>query len=183
MTNNATLEKSSNKVINSYSKEQIINDLVKEVPQTAIAKQNNISQPRIHQIKKANQAIIDQKKQELIALLPSVVDTVKNDVNTNNRLSKHIALDFTKTTTEQIALKNSLDKTNLNLLRITGISPSQALINYNLTQDNRTQTTVISDNVLNLFSPHAKELIDTEVTTINGDTTNEDNSDNGDKQQ
>lgn len=155
-----------------YAKEQLLNDIAtKRV--TDVAKQYNVSHPRISQIKAENKILIDQKKAELLKLIPNVVETVRDDVNTNSRLSKHIALNFTAVTSEQIALKNSLDKTNVNLLKIAGVIQPQALINYNLNQDNRTQTTVISDNVLGLFAPHAKELIEAEAIATNEDTTNE----------
>ncbi len=158
------------------AKDTLLNDIASK-SNGEVAQKYNLTTGRISQIKKANKHIIDQKQQELISLLPSVVDTVKHDVNTNNRLSKHIALDFKQATTELIALKNNLDKTNINLLKITGIIQPQSLISYNLSQDNRTQTTVISDNVLNMFSNHAETLIDTEVIDTIDDTSSDDGSD------
>jgi hypothetical protein len=66
-----------------------------------------------------------------------------------------------------------------------GIFESQALINYNLSQfnDNRSQSVVFSDNVLSLFAPHAKELIqaiDTEVVEAEGVSDSDGNGDNVD---
>ncbi len=183
MTNDL-LEKplTTNPKINHCHKKEIIDRLVMEEPQRSIAKSYGISQNRIHQINKANQPLIQQKKQEILETLPDVVHTVKTDVNTNKRLSQHIALDFRYVTPELVSLKSVLNKTNDTVLKIAshddkGILPSRTPL-INLTQDNRTQTTVISDNVLNLFSNHAESLVDSEVIDVIEDTTSVEDSGN-----
>ncbi len=105
---------------NPKTKEILLNDIAINKGRD-VAKKYNVTDGRISQIKKANKELIEAKKQELLSQLPTVVDTVKTDLNTNNRLSKHIALDFTAANSDIVALKNSLDKTNLNILKIAGI--------------------------------------------------------------
>ena len=175
-SNVAVLEKPAkqpNKIITPCHKEEILNELAKETSQYQLAETYKISQSRISQIKKENEALVANKKAELIKLLPSVVDVVTDDLAANKLLSKRIRMNPYNVDSEKVALKNTLDKTSVNLLKIAGIFPSQAMINFNQHNDNRTQTTVISDNVLGLFHSHARELIDAEVVDANGDTTND----------
>lgn len=99
------------------SKELFLNDAV-NMRGNEVAKKHGISEGRVSQIKSENKEIIERKKAELISMLPSVVDTVRTDINTNKRLSQHIALDFKAVDKDLVALKTSLDKTNLNILKI-----------------------------------------------------------------
>ena len=145
---------------NSLEELDIINRLAKGEPQHSIAKDYNTQQSRISTLKSINKHKVEEAKQKLLRLIPDIVDTVQTDINTNQRLSKHIALDFTQTTSEQISLKNTLDKTNVNLLRVAGIIQSQALINYNQYNQDNSKTVVIEPAVLNMFANHAKELVD-----------------------
>jgi hypothetical protein len=78
---------------------------------------------------------------------------------------------------EIISYLNHQDNMGLKIMNGVGILQSQSntiLNQYN--QDNRQQTTIISDNVLSLFSGHAEDLIEsdnTEVVDIQGDSDNE----------
>ncbi len=133
---------------NPKSKEAILNDIASK-SNGDVAKKYDLTTGRISQIKSENIEIINQKKAELIKLLPSVVDTVRTDVNTNQRLSKHIALDFKSITPEQISLKNTLDKTNVNVLKLAsedGVSifPSNTMFRFG--DDNSQHITVISES-------------------------------------
>ena len=73
--------KQPNKIITPNHKEEILNELAKETSQYQLAETYKISQSRISQIKKENEVLITNKKAELIKLLPSVVDTVRTDIN------------------------------------------------------------------------------------------------------
>ncbi len=142
-----------------YQKEEILNRLAVNEPHRSIARDFNVSHPRITQINKENKEVIDQKKQELIKQLPNIVDSVKADIETNNRLSKHISLDFTSVDSNLIALKNTLDKTNVNILKIAGIFPSQALLNFNqYNQDNRQVN--VEPSIMGLFSGGFKDSME-----------------------
>ncbi len=112
------------KLANPCAKDDIINRLSKDESSNQIAKDYNVSGQRIRQIKKENQMLIETKKQELIQSLPKVVDIVKKDLDTNYKISSDLNDNYEKATTESIALKNTLDKTNLNLLKIAGIFPT-----------------------------------------------------------
>ncbi len=146
------LEKTIPKPITSYRKEQILDSLVKEIPQRTIASQHSISQPRISKINQENREVITQRKQELLSQLPNVVESVTKDVETNGKLS----IDFSKnidnlTIGEKLQLKAQLDKTNVNILKIAGIFPSNALLNFNqFNQDNRQIN--IEPSIMKLFS-------------------------------
>ncbi len=138
--------------ITRYQKEEILTSLVKEIPQRTIASQHSISQPRISKINQENKEIITQRKQELLSQLPSVVESVTKDVQTNGKLS----IDFSEnidnlTIGEKLQLKAQLDKTNVNILKIAGIFPSNALLNFNqFNQDNRQIN--IEPSIMKLFS-------------------------------
>lgn len=171
--NSAVLERPQ-KLTDINTKNDIINRLANEEPGTHIARSYQVDRSRISQIKAANEVLIKEKKAELVSKLPTVVETVVKDLETNTNLSRHFNGNIDGLTTpEKLQLKTILDRTSVNILKIAGVIQPQALINYNLNQDNRTQTTVISDNVLGLFAPHAKELIEAEAIATNEDTTNE----------
>ncbi len=159
-------------------KAQIITRLVTGETNTSIAKDFNVTHQAISRTKKENQPFINQEQTKLIQLLPTATEIVTDELEANRLLTKRIRIDPYNVDPFKVSLKSELNKTIRDLWKISGILRPQALINVN--QDNRTQTTVISDNVLNLFSPHAKELIDTEVVDTISDTTNEGNSDNPD---
>ena len=154
---------------NTTSRESILNDIASK-SNGDVAKKYNLTTSRISQIKKANQEIIEQKRQELISTLPSVIDTVKTDINTNQRLSKHIALDFTKISTEHIALKNNLDKTNLNLLKAVDIFPSNTMVRIG--DDNSQHLTVISPAFQQFldFQNDNPKVVDTQGDNIDGES-------------
>ena len=112
------------KLHNPLDKEQLLNDISTK-PGIEVANKYNVTNSRISQIKKANQSIIDQKKQEIIATLPTVVEIVANDVNTNKSVSKSLSNDINNLSTQdKLALKTILDKTTVNVLKIAGIYPS-----------------------------------------------------------
>ena len=177
------LEKTIPKPITSYRKEQILDSLVREIPQRTIAGQHSISQPRISKINQENREVITQRKQQLISELPNIVDTIKDDVNTNKRLSRHIALDFTNIDSNLIALKNTLDKTNLNVLKIAregeiGIFPTNALLNFQqFNQDNRQIN--IEPSIMGLFSGGFKDSMEVvDMEEVSNDDDRCDNVDN-----
>ncbi len=138
------------KLANPCAKNDIINRLSTGESSNQIANDYNMSGQRIRQIKKENQKLIDQKKQELIQSLPKVVDIVKKDLDTNYKISSDLNDNYEKATTESIALKNTLDKTNLNLLKITGIFP---------THTNLLNTGKITINQQNVINPYITRLI------------------------
>lgn len=132
------------------TKNDIVDRLSKEETNSSIARSYNVTQGRISQIKSENQAVIDKKKQELILQLPNIVESVRTDIETNNRLSRHISLDFTNINSDLISLKNTLDKTSLNVLKIASIFPTNALLNFNqYNQDNRQIN--IEPSIMGLF--------------------------------
>ncbi len=138
------------KLANPCAKNDIINRLSTGESSNQIANDYNMSGQRIRQIKKENQKLIDQKKQELIQSLPKVVDIVNKDLDTNYKISSDPNDNYKKATTESIALKNTLDKTNLNLLKITGIFP---------THTNLLNTGKITINQQNVINPYITRLI------------------------
>lgn len=154
---------------NPKTKEAVLNDIATK-SNGDCSRKYNLTSGRISQIKRENQDIIEQKRQELIATLPSVIDTVKTDISTNQRLSKHIALDFTQTTTEQIALKNNLDKTNLNLLKAVDIFPSNTMVRIG--DDNSQHLTVISPAFQQFldFQTDNPKVVDTQGDNIDGES-------------
>ncbi len=138
------------KLANPCAKDDIINRLSKDESSNQIAKDYNVSGQRIRQIRKENQMLIETKKQELIQSLPKVVDIVKKDLDTNYKISSDLNDNYGKATTESIALKNILDKTNLNLLKITGIFPPHM---------NLLNTGKITINQQNVINPSITRLI------------------------
>jgi hypothetical protein len=184
-----TLEKTIPKPITSFQKDEIIDKLALEIPQRKIASQHNVSQNRISNINKEQKVEVKKRKLALQALAPNILEEFKYDCLTSTELSKHLyrPKEFPNKTAlqnnQEITYhKNSLSKQKIKILENIGIFESQALINYNLSQfnDNRTQTTVISDNVLNMFSNHAESLVDSEVIDVIEDTTKDEDSDNVD---
>jgi hypothetical protein len=147
------------KLANPCAKDDIINRLSRSESSNQIANDYNVSGQRIRQIKKENQKLIDQKKQELIQLLPKVVDIVKKDLDTNYKISSGLNDNYEKATTESIALKNTLDKTNLNLLKIAGIiQPHTNLTNLgNITVN---QQNVVNPSVIKLISNASLDQLD-----------------------
>ena len=145
---------------NPYHKEQILNKIVASEPYRSIAKDYGISHARISQIKKDNQELINQKKAELISKLPSVIETVTKDVKTNHRLSDNFSDNLDSLTiSEKLQLKAQLDKTNVNILKIASIFPSQALLNFNqYNQDNRSVN--IEPSIMGLFSGGFKDSME-----------------------
>ncbi len=146
--------------LNTIQREEILNSLTKEIPQRQIASQYDTSQTTISRINRENKEVVDQRKQELLSQLPSVVESVTKDVQTNGKLS----IDFSEnidnlTISEKLQLKAQLDKTNVNILKIAGIFPSNALLNFNqYNQDNRSIN--IEPSIMGLFSGGFKDSME-----------------------
>ncbi len=145
-------------IVNTYRKDQVINDLVKETSQYEIAKEYNISQPRVSQIKIENQAIIDQRKQELIGLLPDIVEISRDDIQATKDINKSLRHEINshdegvqKTVTNKLKFKALTQKLSQDVLKIASIYPTNALLNFNqYNQDNRQIN--IEPSILSLFS-------------------------------
>ncbi len=155
------------------TKVDIVNRLANEETNTSIARTYQVNHSRISQIKKENQGLIDQKKAELISKLPSVIETVTKDVKTNHRLSDSFSDNLDSlTVAERLQLKAQLDKTSVNILKISGIFPSQALLNFNqYNQDNRSVN--IEPSIMGLFSSGFNDSM--QVVDMNeGDNTSHD---------
>ena len=165
------------KVINSYRKEEVVKDLIRDEETTyQLADKYGVSQPRISQIKSENREIIEQKKAELIKLLPSVVDTARTDVNTNKRLSNYIALDFKAVDKDLVALKTSLDKTNLNILKLAsedgvGIFPTNTI---RFGDDNSQHLTVVSPAFQQFLDFQSNNQDNSQVIDTQGDNVDDD---------
>lgn len=125
----------------------IVNRIAAGENQTLIAKDHKLSEQRISQIKKQNEAIVEAKKQELIAKLPTVVDTVTEDIDTNKELSTELKHNLHKLDINQkLQLKNQLDKTNANVLKSVGIYQSQsALVNIQNIHNEQTNTLIVPE--------------------------------------
>ncbi len=138
--------------LKTHQREEILNSLTKEIPQRQIAHQYDTSQTTISRINRESKEIIDQRKQELLSQLPSVVESVTKDIKTNGRLSTDFNDNIDSlTVAEKLQLKAQLDKTSVNILKISGIFPSQALLNINqYNQDNRSIN--IEPSIMDLFS-------------------------------
>lgn len=160
------------KLTDLNTKTDIINRLANEEPGTHIARSYGVDRSRISQIKTANEELINKKKAELISKLPSVIETVTKDVKTNHNLSTSFSENIDNlTVAEKLQLKAQLDKTNVNILKIAGIFPSQALLNFNqYNQDNR--TTNIEASIMSLFSggfSDSMQVIDMNDVSNDGD--------------
>ncbi len=158
-------------------KTDIINRLARSETNVSIAKDYNVDHSSISKFKKKNQHTINQEQAKLIELLPTATTIVTDELEANRLLTKRIRIDPYNVDPSKISLKAELNKGLKELWKATGIIQPQSLISYNLSQDNRTQTTVISDNVLNMFGNHAESLVDTEVIDVIEDTTKVNDSD------
>lgn len=129
------------RVITTILKEEVINDLVKEVPQREIASKFGVTQGNISHIKKANEDKIEAKQQEIIDELPTIVETIKTDIDTNKKISSDLNKDYESATSRTINLKSNLDKTNVNVLKIARILDTNTI---QFGDDNSQHVTVIS---------------------------------------
>ena len=153
-------------IVNTYDKGQVINDLVKETSQYQIAKDYNISQPRVSQIKIENQALIDQKKSELINLLPDIVEVSRQDIQDSKDISKTLRTEINsydenvqRAVTNKLKLKALTQKLSQDILKIASIYPTNALLNFNqYNQDNRSIN--IEPSIMGLFSGGFKDSME-----------------------
>lgn len=155
-------------------KNQVIDSLAFGKTSFDIAKEVNYPNSTIRSFHQHNKEAVDKKKQELILQLPNIVESVKTDIETNSRLSRHISLDFTSVDSNLIALKNTLDKVSLNVLKISSIFPTNALLNFNqFNQDNRQVN--IEPSIMGLFSGGFNdnmEVVDMKEVSDSDDVTN-----------
>ena len=156
------------RVLNSIHKEQIKDDLVKQIPQREIATKFGVTQGRIHQIKKANENEIELKQQEIMAELPSVIETIKNDIDTNNKLSQDINKDYKQITPQQVSLKTVLDKNNVNVLKITRILDSNTIQYGDTNIQNNTVVSPAFQSYID-YQSNNPDVVDTKGDTIDGD--------------
>ncbi len=153
-------------IVNTYDKGQVINDLVKEISQYQIAKDYNISQPRVSQIKIENQALIDQKKSELINLLPDIVEVSRQDIQDSKDISKTLRTEINsydeniqRAVTNKLKFKALTQKLCQDVLKIASIFPTSALLNFQqFNQDNRQIN--IEPSIMGLFSGGFKDSME-----------------------
>ncbi len=144
MSENTTLERPQ-KLTDLQTRNDIINRLANNEPGTHIARSYDVDHSNISRIKKANEELIEQKKQELIQALPSVVQTVTKDIKANDKVSSKLHNSINELTVEQqIQLKKQLDRTNENILKVTGILQPQSFIKNQTNIQNNTNQTKIS---------------------------------------
>ncbi len=131
-------------------KNEVINKLAVGKSQTSIAEQIGVNQATISRFAKEDKNIqlIEEQREKLVKVLPDAVENVKTLVEEMQTLP----MDDTKN--RELSYKASKD-----VLKATNIFPSPQFA-HNIYNDNRTQNTVISEKVLDLFAPHAKSLID-----------------------
>ncbi|KKM87453.1 hypothetical protein LCGC14_1268780 [marine sediment metagenome] len=173
----------TNPKINLIHKTDIINRIAKGEPQRSIAKDYDIGQAAVSNIKKANQQTINQQQAELISLLPTATEIVKDELEANILLTKRIRIDPYNVDPFKIALKSELNKTLRDLWKISGIYPSHnTLINTGKItvnqQINPTLTKFIGDSALQQLSKAINtDLVDTTAVTTDSDSPgNVDNS-------
>ncbi len=149
------------KLANPCTKTEIINRLATNESSNQIAKDYNVTSQRIRQIKKENQEKINEIASKLVQEnLPDVYETVRNDVQTMKRIAEKAKENIEKVTDKEMQYKKDNNRTNENIFRSVGVFPAQApsfMFQQNI--DNRQQTAIISDNVLDMFAAHAKTLI------------------------
>lgn len=114
--------------INSYQKSKILHKLALEMPQRTIAKQHNITQPAVSDIKRANEDKIKKVQQELIAAnIENIQSSITDDIENNANL----AVEFKNSksiTSEKVAYKSSVQKNIIKpLLEKIGIYPSNTM--------------------------------------------------------
>ncbi len=133
-----------------HVKDTVVKKLAVGEPQTSIAAQVGVDQSTISRFAKEDENIrlIKEQQEKLVKVLPDAVQNVKDLVTEMPTIPK----DDTKN--RELSYKASQD-----VLKATNIFPSPQFT-HNIYNDNRQQTQIISSNVLDLFSSHAKSLID-----------------------
>ena len=139
-------------------KNDIINRLSTEETNSSIARSYNVTQGRISQIKSENQALIDQKKSELINLLPDIVEVSRQDIQDSKEVSRTLRTEINshdenvqRAVTNKLKFKALTQKLSQDILKIASIFPTSALLNFNqFNQDNRSVN--IEPSIMTLFS-------------------------------
>ena len=157
------------------TKTDIINRLATGETNVSIAKDYNVDHSSISLVKKKNQHIINQQQAELISLLPTATEIVKDELEANILLTKRIRIDPYNVDPFKIALKSELNKTLRDLWKISGIYPSHnMLVNTGkITVNNTinpTLTKFIGDSALNALTKAIS--IDTTAEELPGNVDN-----------
>ncbi len=162
------------KLANPCHKLDIINRLSTGESSNQIASDFNVSGQRIRQIKKANRQLIEQKTQELIATLPSIVELAEKDIQIGKDLADKLYMIFTtreglskeehRLTTIMTSYKSQVNKLCADILRAVGIFPSQSVSQMiqNIYNDNRVQT-VISEKYQKFLDSMAAQDVDEDI--------------------
>ncbi len=148
------------KLSNPCDRLDIIGRLSMGEPSRTIAVDFNVSGQRIRQIKKENQALIEQKTQELLQSLPDIVETTKLDLETAKKISQEAKKDINSLTPEKMQFKVLANKINADIYRAIGFFPSQSqgLFIQNIYNDNRSQQ-VISPQVMDILGDYLEAEI------------------------
>ncbi len=147
-----------NVLTNINTKSDIINRLSTEETNSSIARSYNVTQGRISQIKSENQALIEQKKSELIKLLPDIVEVSRQDIQDSKEVSRTLRTEINshdenvqRAVTNKLKFKALTQKLSQDILKIASIFPTSALLNFNqFNQDNRSVN--IEPSIMTLFS-------------------------------
>ncbi len=141
-------------------KQEVVHKLAVGEPQTGIAGQVGVNQSTISRFAKEDENIrlIEEEREKLVKVLPDAVQNVKDLVTEMPTIPK-----------DDIKSRELSYKASKDVLKATNIFPSPQFA-HNIYNDNRQQTQIISSNVLDLFSNHAKTLI------INGEDEVEESS-------
>ncbi len=161
--------------LNDYEKKnKVIHGLAIGKTQADIAKQVDVDRSQISRFASKDDVkkLVEEKKQEIIEELPSVVESVTKDINTNNRLSEDLSQNLENLTIEdKLDLKGKLDKTNLNVLKIAGIFPTQSnnfIRNQVNIQDTSTTISPAFQEYMDLKSKY-RQIYDPQGGTENDD--------------
>jgi hypothetical protein len=133
----------------NISKQQnIINRIASGENQISIAKDHNLTQSRISQLKTENKGKVEEAKQKLIAAVPNILETIQQDIVNNQAIAVRYANDKDTITTTDIAYKSILQKQSSKMLESVGILSSHTSINnFGNIQVNNQKTNMINTTI------------------------------------
>ena len=127
------------------------------IPQVEVSSQMGLSPATISRFAKKHREDIEREGIKLLGSLPDIIEHTKRDIKAANEISKYLVGGRLKnptrfkSTSSMLQFQEQTYKKSADILRATGILPSQnqSVLVQNIFQDNRTQ--VISPNVLQVL--------------------------------
>lgn len=147
---------------------EVVEKLAQGETMRSIAAELDCSPATILNFKRKNQELIQKRAEELIEILPDIIEDTKQKIRTNRKLTQYIdnPLENVNTTAlkeipDILQFQKNVEKIQENVLKSVGILPSQSpsFIFNQINQDN-SKSVVIEASIVDLIRKTTENMLD-----------------------